>query len=161
MKKKYLIIVFVILICFLKFLSISEKDNKKIEEHLNSVYEDYVENPNNYIITKANIIDEYDADDGFELSFFGTREWLIEVNIPNGEIIKTQVLRNEDDNLGDTIDIAYENDNIESLTKYMNATQIHYIKCFAVDKTIDMLKTFVKIMIAVVIGLYVFVIIKK
>lgn len=155
------IVIFICLICALKFLSISEKDNKEIEEHLNCVYKDYEENPNNYVVTQGKIIEEYDADDGLEISFFGTREWIVEIELSDGSIVETQVLRDKNDNLGDTIDVAYENADVETLVKYMNATQLHYIKCYAVDKTINLLKTVIEITMIGMVGIAVFLLVKK
>lgn len=80
--------------CFiLKFLSIYKDDNKAIEKHINSVYEDYEENPHNYVLAQDKIIKEYDADDGIEISFYGAREWIVEVEIPDGSVVEAQVVR--------------------------------------------------------------------
>lgn len=145
----------------MKFLSISEDDNREIERHLNSIYEDYERNPEDYIITKGKIIEEYDADDGLELNFYGSSEWIVEVQLSDGTVVETNVLRDEKEKVGDVIDIAYKNADIDSLVKYMNATQLRYIECFGVYKTIRILYRIVVAAIVVIIGFGIFSIIKK
>ena len=118
MKKKIIfILVFIALFVALKFLTQLEIDRKAIEEHLNSIYDDYAKNPDNYITAQGKIIKEYDEDDGLEINFYGTNSWLIEIILPDGTKIETNVLRDENDNIGDIIDIAYLNDDNKSLTK--------------------------------------------
>lgn len=155
--KKVYIIILICLVLVLKFLSISKDDNKAMEEHVNSVYEDYKANPQNYVLAQGKIIREYDADDGFEISFYGAREWIVEVKIPDGSVVEAQVVRDQEHNIGDTIDIAYENADTETLVKYMNATQLSHVECFAANKSIKLLE---KITIIAMVGIVVFAIFK-
>lgn len=157
MKSKIIfIVIFICLICALKILSISKIDNKEIEKHLNSLYEDYEKNPDDYVIAKGKIIKEYDADDGLEISFYGKREWIVEIELWDGSVVETQVLRDKEDKIGDVIDIAYKSADRETLEKYINATQLHYIECFAIEETIDILTTIIKITMIGMIGVMIF-----
>ena len=162
MKKKIIfILVFIALFGALKFLTQHEIDRKAIEEHLNSIYDNYAKNPDNYVTTKGKIIKEYDEDDGLEINFYGTNSWLIEVTLPDDTKIETCVLRDENDNIGDIIDIAYLNDDNKSLTKYMNATQLHYIELYGEYESIDILKTCINVAMVGMVAFTVFMFIKK
>ena len=162
MKKKIIfILVFIALFGALKFLTQHEIDRKAIEEHLNSIYDDYTKNPDNYITAQGKIIKEYDEDDGLEINFYGTNSWLIEVTLPDGTKIETDVLRDENDNIGDIIDIAYLNDDNKSLTKYMNATQLHYIELYGEYESIDILKTCINVAMVGMVAFAVFMFVKK
>ena len=137
--KKKVILVFLLIVCIFLFFDIkSQKSaNKDIDKVLNETYYDYVENPNNYIITKATIISEFEPDIGNAFNFFQTREWLVEVKLNDGTLVTTEVMRDKNDKLGDVIEIAYFNDAKEVLMPNMRATQLHYIESTGVYKTDD------------------------
>ena len=42
------------------------------------------------------------------------------------------MVRDQEHNIGDIIDIAYENAYTETLVKYINVTRLSYIECLAV-----------------------------
>ena len=162
MKNKVIfVLVFIGLICALKFLSQSKIDNKAVEEHLNSTYEDYKEDMQGYTVTYGTILKEYDADDGIEVSFYGAREWIVEVELQDGTVVEASVLRDEGEKVGDVIDIAYKNADIQYLKKYINATRLNYIECFAVIKTINILESVVKVAMFGMVGFAIFMFARK
>lgn len=159
-KKVILIVVFIGLILAMIFLKTNENDEKYMEEYLNSTYYDYVENPDNYTVTQGEIIEQSHVDVGDEISFFGEREWLIEVKLSDGTVVETTVLRAKEDNAGDVIDIAYKNSDRDTLIKYMDATQVKYVEAFTTLDSNSILKNIVIVLMFVTVVLFVLCIIK-
>ncbi len=159
MNRKKIIIILVTLIILLfgglSFLSMAKSDENAIAEHSNSTYSDYVENPDNYTVLNAKIVDEHNSDVGDEINFFESREWIVEVEKTDGTVMQTTVLRAKDDKLGDVIKIACEKDNST------DATQLYYIECDGVRKSLELLTAIDVSLIVLAIGGIFYFIFKK
>ena len=157
------ILLFLVLYGLLKFIAACELDVNLSEKDENSTYQEYTENPERFIVTTGKIIDEYSSDSyeyGF-FNFFGASKWLIEIVLSDGTVIETDVLRDENDNIGDIIDVAYLNKDATETIKYTYATQLHYVELFGHYKTINIVNICIKITMGAMIGFAVFIFVKK
>ncbi|MBO5164184.1 MAG: hypothetical protein J6B75_07040 [Ruminococcus sp.] len=166
MKKHKLLIALAaiaILAGFFAFLKAYAKDEKAITEDLNETYYEYAENPENFTVTDAKIIEAYSPDLGTEINFFPeTREWIVEVRLNDELTAKTTVLRDKGEKVGDVIKIAYKNNSeLEVLAEYMDSTQLRFIKSEPIIKTINLLYALDLIAIVADVGFIIYLSFKK
>lgn len=137
MKKKiiYSTALIIFFLGSLFFLSSNKKDELNMTDSLNETYFDYKENPDDYIVSKAKIVDEFNPDIGSEINFFESREWIVELEDSEGNTIQAVIMRGENDKLGDTVEIAYKGADKMNI----QATQLYYIECAGVIKSINLL----------------------
>lgn len=152
------VLIFIGLIGIISFVSACADDNKGMEEVLNETYKDYETNPEKYIKTKGTILEEFDADDGLKISFYGTNEWLVEIILEDGTSVETTVMRGENESIGDAIDVAYEK---QENYRYVYATRLQYVECWAVDKTLNIIDIVAKVALVGMACFAVFSFIKK
>ncbi len=162
MKQKIIfVLVFICLLGALKLIEVNKDDNKALEKVLNETYVDYANNPTKYIITKAEIIEEYDSDMGSEINFYESKEWLVQYELYNGTVVKGEVCRGEEEKIGDIIDVAYLDDEVKNMEKYPQVTQLCYVECVGLNKSNILLEKTVKLVILGMIVGAVIVFVKK
>ena len=131
-KKFYISLVgIIVLILSLLFISHARNDSIKIEKELNRTYTDYQESPDNFTVTEAQILEEYDHDSGDRLDFLTlTNQWLVSVKIGDKNELQTTVMRDaEKDSVGNTIKVAYKKiADGEYSSNNLQATQLKYIE---------------------------------
>ena len=98
------------LVIALIFISSSRNDAIYIEKSLNNTYTAYKESPDDFIITEARILEEYDFDSGDRIDFLSlTNQWLVSVKIDDKTELQTTVMRDaEHDAVGNVIKVAYK-----------------------------------------------------
>lgn len=162
-KLKIALIVLAILVGFFASLKSDEKAEKEMDEYLNETYYEYTENPENFTVADAKIIEEFSPDLGSEMNFFPeTREWLVEVQLNDELTATTDVMRDKGEKVGDIIKVAYKNNSeLELLAENMNATQLHFIKSEPIIKTINLLYAIDLIAIVADVGFIIFILSKK
>jgi hypothetical protein len=119
------------LVIALIFISSSRNDAIYIEKSLNSTYTAYKESPDDFIITEARILEEYDFDSGDRIDFLSlTNQWLVSVKIDDKTELQTTVMRDaEHDAVGNVIKVAYKKmPQGEYSSKNLQATQLKYVE---------------------------------
>ena len=101
---KSVVIIFSLIFIFI-FISNEKSYRKSNVVSLNSTYTEYQNNPDLFRIAKAEIIEEFKIHSG---QFPASRAWTVKFNIDEKTSVTTQVLRDNDEHIGDIIDIAYK-----------------------------------------------------
>lgn len=126
-----LIAAILVLTAALIFFSYTRQEQKDIEKIMNNIYFEYQDTPENFVVTEAEIIEEYDCQTGSRLKFFSsTNQWRVKVKINDDFYCETHVMRDvENENVGDVIQVAYKiNRNDEYSVDNLKATQLEYIE---------------------------------
>ncbi|MBE6852920.1 MAG: hypothetical protein E7505_05540 [Ruminococcus sp.] len=159
--KKRILIMILISLCMLlaeSFLNTMKNDISSIDEWKNEGYYDYIENTENYTITEAKIIDELYVDTGATIDFFSkTNYWLVEFELPEGQIAQAQVIKDFDnENMGDIIRIAYKKDyktyHIENIT----TTRLEYMESVTEKRSVLILSVAVFVVLIACLSYSVF-----
>ena len=133
-----LFVAIAILLAGLIFLTYDKAEELEMEKLMNKTYFDYVQDPNDYILTKATILDEFDYDYGDSLNFFPeTNGWLVSVQIDQIHSVETTVLRDvKNDSVGAIIDVAYQKDESDEYTSHtLHVTRLEYIENLSARKS--------------------------
>lgn len=125
-----IIIAIIALIGALIFVSSVRSEALEFEKDLNGTYYEYNSSPDDFAVTEAKIIEEFDFDSGDRLHFGSlTNQWMISVNINNAEIQTTVMRDAEHDSVDDVIKIAYKKLPLEEYSSSnLLATRLEYIE---------------------------------
>ena len=128
-KGSYIVAILILGFLLYKF-SDGISSTKEVDEDVNETYYEYVAHPENFVETQAKIIayTEFDHTDCFILALANESYITVEVALPNGTTVQTDILRDKEDEVGDVISIAYKKDADNVLETYMNATQLTLLK---------------------------------
>ena len=142
------------LIIALIFISGVQNDAVAIEKELNGTYDDYEASPDDFIVTEAEIIEEFESDTGSTLNFFKANEWLVSVKIDDNDIQTTVMRDAKKDEVGDVIEIAYKkyDDYIGYDSDNLNATQLRYIRDTGARNTCTILRIVCIVLFAALVG---------
>ncbi|MCM1508829.1 MAG: hypothetical protein NC177_17110 [Ruminococcus flavefaciens] len=80
--------------------------------------------------TQAKIVSytEFDSEEGIEFLLTDESYVTVELAISDGSLVQTDILRDKEDKIGNTISIAYRKDDDEVLRSYMDATKLHFVE---------------------------------
>lgn len=150
-RKKFFgsIIALAALLIILPVTSFSAKESKFWTDYYNELYTDYSSAPDEYLITEGVITDTFETDTGL-INFFRSSHCIVEITLPDGQTEQIGVMRDESDEVGDTVEIAYmQTDTLEG-HDYIKFTRTKYIKLYGIEKTYNLLRAVNLIAIAAV-----------
>lgn len=129
-KKVFLIVAFLILIFGLYKFSDGLSSYREVDEAVNETYYEYVSHPDKFVETQATIVSytKFESEDGIEFLLTDESYVTVELALPDGSLVQTDILRDKEDKIGNTISIAYRKDDDEVLRSYMNATKLHFVE---------------------------------